>query len=308
MKPLIHIALVGLLGALAICCNQPFEPDGPANSKLVVYSILNGASSTQFVRLSTTYDASPAPSLRGASVSMTFDGRTVQFRDTTVTTTDASGAPASIPMFVAYQMPITGGSKYTLRVTDPSGLGAEVRSTALQPPYFALNNAKVLSRSVRSQIILNTTFGSFDGAFVMHFYLDFYAYVNGGWELHREEVPVRSYEESDGTTVKVFPSLDLVRTYSASRTMVPIKYDTLQYDQTRSEIVSRYTAAPVVWLRATFVLSQIDDVLYNYYFVNNGPRDNSTIRMDQPDYTNIPKGLGVFGSSVMVTMTYPLAN
>jgi hypothetical protein len=42
--------------------------------------------------------------------------------------------------------------------------------------------------------------------------------------------------------------------------------------------------------------------------VNNGPRDNSTIRMDQPDYTNIPNGLGVFGSSVMVTMSYPLTN
>jgi hypothetical protein len=308
MKPFFHIALVGVLGLLVISCNQPFEPDGPANSKLVVYSILNGASSTQFVRLSGAYATAPAPSLRGASVWMTYDGKTKQFRDTTVSTVDASGAPVNIPVFVAYQMPITGGSKYTLHVTDPSGLSADVRSTALQPPSFTINNAKVLSRSVRSQIILNTTFGSFDGAFVMHFYLDFYAFVNGGWELHREEVPSRSYEETDGTTVKVYPSLDLVSTYSASRTTVPIPFDTLQYDQTRSEIITRYAAAPVVWLRATFVLSQIDDVLYNYYYVNNGPRDNSTIRMDQPDYTNIPNGLGVFGSSVMVTMSYPLTN
>lgn len=308
MKPFIHIALCAALGVVLTSCNQPFEPDGPANSKVVVYSILNGASSTQFVRLSTTYATAPAPSLRGASVWMTYDGTTKQFRDTTVSTVDANGAPVDIPVFVAYQMPITGGSKYTLHVTDPSGLSADVRSTALQPPYFAINNTKVLSRSVRAQIILNTTFGSLSGAFVMRFYLDFYAFVNGGWELHREEVPARSYNEADGTIVKVYPSLDLVSTFSASRTTVPITFDTLQYDQTRSEIISRYTAAPVVWLRATFVLSQIDDVLYNYYYVNNGPRDNSTIRMDQPDYTNIPQGLGVFGSSVMITMTYPLPN
>ena len=308
MKPVLHIALVAALGMMIIACNQPFEPDGPASSKLVVYSILNGASSTQYVRLAATYATAPSPSLRGASVSMTSNGRTVQFRDTTIATVDEQGAPLTIPVFVATQMPITGGSAYTLHVTDPSGLKADVRTTALVPPDFAITNAKVLSRSVRSQIILNTTFGSFDGAFVMHFYLDFYAFVNGGWELQQEEVPLRSYEEANGTIVKVFPALDLVKTHAASRATVPIRYDTLQYDQTRSEIISRYPAVPVVWLRARFVLTQIDDVLYNYYYVNNGPRDKSTIRMDQPDYTNIPQGLGVFGSSVTVTMTYPLTN
>ena len=309
MKPVLHIALVAALGMMIIACNQPFEPDGPASSKLVVYSILNGASSTQYVRLAATYATPPSPSLRGASVSMTSNGRTVQFRDTTIATVDEQGAPLTIPVFVATQMPITGGSAYTLHVTDPSGLKADVRTTALVPPDFAITNAKVLSRSVRSQIILNTTFGSFDGAFVMHFYLDFYAYVNGGWELHRAEVPTRSYENNDGSTVKVFPGLDLVKPFVASRPgSVPIQFDTLQYDQTRAEVLSRYPAAPVVWLRAVFVLSQVDDVLYNYYYVNNGPTDHSTIRMDQPDYTNIPKGLGVFGSSVSTTVSYPLTN
>ncbi len=308
MKPGLHIALVGVLGMMLMACNQPFEPDGPASSKLVVYSVLNGASSTQFVRLAATYATAPSPSLRQASVSMTSNGTTVQFRDTTIATVDAAGAPVSIPVFVATQMPIIGGSSYTLHVTDPSGLRADVRTTALVPPDFAITNAKVLSRSVRSQIILNTTFGSFDGAFVMHFYLDFYAFVNGGWELQQEEVPLRRYEETDGSMVKVYPALDLVRTHAASRAIVPIRYDTLQYDQTRSDIITRFPAAPVVWLRARFVLTQIDNVLYNYYYVNNGPRDNSTIRMDQPDYTNIPQGLGVFGSSVTVTRNYPLTN
>lgn len=308
MKPTIHIALVAALGLSLVSCDQAFEPDGPAHSKLVVYSILNGASSTQFVRLSTTYSTPPAPSLRGASVWMTYDGTTVQFHDTTITTVDDAGATQTIPVFVAYQMPITGGSTYALHVTDPSGLSADVRSTALRPPSFSINNTKVLSRKVRAQIILNTTFGTSRGAFVMRFYLDYYAFVNGGWELQREEVPARSYMETNGTTVKVYPALDLVSTFSAARATVPITFDTLQYDETRAQIISRYPAAPVVWLRATFVLSQIDDVLYNYYYVNNGPSDNSTIRMDEPDYTNVPAGLGVFGSSVIVTMTYPLTN
>ncbi len=304
-----HTALAAGLMITLAACNQPFEPDGPASSKLVVYSILDGTSSTQYVRLSTTYAEPPSTGLHGASVTMTYDNKTVVFRDTTITATDASGSTMPVQVYVASPMAITSGSTYTLHVTSPSGLTANVSAAALRRPFFSINNTRTLSRSVKQQIVLNTSFGSMEGAFVMHFYLDFYAYVNGGWELHRAEVPTRSYENNDGSTVKVFPGLDLVKPFVASRPgSVPIQFDTLQYDQTRAEVLSRYPAAPVVWLRAVFVLSQVDDVLYNYYYVNNGPTDHSTIRMDQPDYTNIPKGLGVFGSSVSTTVSYPLTN
>jgi hypothetical protein len=308
MRHLLHIALAAACACVVPACNQPFEPDGPTHGKLAVYCILDGSGTKQYVRLSTTYAEPPSPVLHNASVWMTYDNKTVQFRDTTVMTTDASGNQVAVPVYAANAMTIASGTTYSLHVTDPSGLNVEVAAAALQKPSFSINNTKTLSRSVRQQIILNTTFGSKSGAYIMHFYLDFYAFVNGGWELHRTEVPVRSYVDNGGNTVKVYPALDLVAPFSAGRTIVPIRYDTLQYDAARAGVISKYTAAPVVWLRAVFVLSQIDDVLYNYYYVNNGPTDQATIRMDRPDYTNIPKGLGVFGSFVSTTMTYPLTN
>jgi hypothetical protein len=308
MRLRLHIALVAAAVCVLPACNQPFEPDGPTHGKLVVYSILDGSGTRQYVRLSTTYAEPPVPVLHNASVWMTYGTTTVQFRDTTIMTTDASGNQVSVPVYAANAFTITGGTKYTLHVTEPTGLNVDVAASALQKPSFSINNTKTLSRSVRQQIILNTTFGSKSGAYVMHFYLDFYAFVNGGWELHRVEVPSRAYINGLGSLVKIYPTLDLVGPLAASQSIVPIKYDTLQYDATRADVISQYPAAPVVWLRAVFVLSQIDDVLYNYYYVNNGPSDQSTIRMDQPDYTNIPKGLGVFGSHVVTTMIYPLTN
>jgi hypothetical protein len=306
MRTRFAIACAAMLFSMLPACNQPFEPDGPVNSKLVIYSILNGASNDQYVRLSTTYAAPPGPELRNASVRMMVNGRTVVFRDTTITTTDALGNPAPINVYIAYNHPIAHGSSYQLQVSTPAGLTASVNATALQLPSFNLTNTTVLNRAGREQITLSTSFGSFTGAFVLHFYLDFYAYVDGGWELHRTEVPLSTRPDKDGNLVKVFPSLSLVQALAASQKVVSLQFDTLQYSQTRAEAMAQFAAAPVVWLQGVFVLTQIDNVLYDYYYVNNGPVDKSSVRLDQPDYTNIPGGLGVFGSSVTVTMSYPI--
>jgi hypothetical protein len=145
----------------------------------------------------------------------------------------------------------------------------------------------------------------------MHFYLDYYALVGGGWELHRTEVAERSYEDETGSEVLVFPQLSPVRALATSAAPATIQFDTVQYHNARARVIEKYqkiTAAPVVWLQAVFALTQVDSVLYNYYTVNNGPVDLSSIRLDQPVYTNVTDGYGVFGSSARVTRQYPMEN
>ncbi len=301
-----HIGLVVLLCFVLPACNQPFEPDGPVNSKLVVYSVLNAASTTQYVRVSTTFQTPPGPEIHDASVQMAYNGRTVLFSDTTIVSTDADGHATPMNVYVAYNQPISPGSRYLLNVSIPSGLSASASTTSLNPPTFFLKNPKILNHLANEQLTLSTSFGSFTGAFVMHFYLDFYAFVDGGWELHRAEVPQSSHFDKNENLVNVYPSLALVQPLASSQKEVKIIFDTLQYSRTRAEAITTYPAAPVVWLRGVFVLTQIDNVLFDYYFVNNGPPDKSSIRLDQPDYTNIPNGLGVFGSSATVTMSYPI--
>ncbi|MDD1749599.1 MAG: DUF4249 family protein, partial [Methanothrix sp.] len=280
--------------------------DGPVSSKLAVYSILNSASSTQFVRVGTTYANPPGPVIDDATVQMFTNGRTIPFRDTVVVGTDGAGNPLPINVYVAYNQPISPGSNYTLQVLTPTGLAATVNTQALLLPSIALKDTKILDRSTTEQITLNTIFRSSGGAYVLHFYLDYYAFVDGGWEFHRSEVPLSRYYDSNGNLIKTYPSLSLVRSLTPAQKTVPILLDTTQYVNTRAEVIRQYPEAPVIWLQGVFVLTQIDDVLYNYYYVNNGPVDKSSIRLDQPDYTNIPGGLGVFGSSVTVTQTYPI--
>jgi hypothetical protein len=287
-------------------CNQPFEPDGPPNSKLVVYSILNAASDTQYVRVGTTFENPPGPEVTGATVVMETNGHTIPFRDTTLVRATANGSADTLHAYIAYHQAVTPGNFYQLVVTTPDGRSVSASAQALLVPTIALQDAKILDRSGTAQITLNTLFRSLGGAFVAHFYLDYYAFVDGGWELHRTEVPLSRTYDAAGNPALTYPALSLVRGVATAQKTLPIIFDTLLYAQTRSDIIQEYPAAPVIWLQGVFVLTQIDDVLYNYYYVNNGPVDRSSIRLDQPDYTNIPRGLGVFGSSVTVTQSYPI--
>ncbi len=303
-----RLSLISMIaaGVLLGSCNQPFEPDGPVSNKLVVYSILNGASTTQYVRVGTTYQSPPAPDVRNASVTLVYNGHTVAFRDTILPVTDNSGAITMTNLYVAPRLSIVPGTSYTLQVSTPDGLTVSASTTTLTPPSFSLVNPRIVDSTSTGPITLNVLFKSYTGAAVMHFYLDYYAYVDGGWELHRSEIPVSTSTNGAGATVPKFPGLNLVQSFALYEKLTPMQFDPAMYSLVRNQAYAAYPAAPVIWLQAVFTLTQIDDALYNYYYMYNGPVDRSSIRLDQPDYSNIPHGLGVFGNSVTVTMTYPI--
>jgi len=72
-------------------------------------------------------------------------------------------------------------------------------------------------------------------------------------------------------------------------------------------VLKRYAPAPVVYLDIRFTETQIDEALYDYYFVSNGPVDLLTIRLDVPDYTNVVGGYGVCGVRAERDLIFPLA-
>jgi hypothetical protein len=295
--------IIGLPFVFA-ACNQPFEPQGPVSNKLAVYSILNAQSDTQYVRLGTTYDTPPGPEIRDALVEIVGDGRRVRFADTTVQWTDANGNVVPINIYVAYNFEVKKGIQYSLQASTPSGLKASSSTTVLEPPVFDLQDPTVLERLTGFPITLEAAFRTPAGAYAMHFYVEYYVLIEGGWELRRDEVPAQSYIDQTGQEVLIYPSLTLVA--EGSFGTILIQYDPELYQQTRARILTKYAGNPLIILRAVFVLTQIDDVLYSYYYINNGPIDQSTIRVDQPDYTNIANGFGVFGCTTSTTMMYPL--
>lgn len=295
-----RIALFSLLALLLAGCNQPFEPNGPLSSTLVVYSILSSRNDTQYVRLTSTFGTPPAPGITNAAVTITTTGQVITFRDTTVLWPDTAGDLSPTNVYVAYNTPIKGGAVYQLQASTPSGLTASASMTALNQPFFALKPGVT-----PGFFVLSRAFNSLSGAAVLHFYLDYYALVNNRWVLQTEEVPATRTLDAADNDVLGYPSISPVPTLAAGGNEVQI--DSTLFQITRVRVYKRYAPAPVVYLDIRFVLTQIDDALYAYYYINNGPVDISTIRLDVPDFTNIQGGYGVFGSRADVILLFPLA-
>jgi hypothetical protein len=300
MKPSLPAATVALLTCLLAACNQPFQPVSPVSNNLVLYSILNSQSDTQYVRLSTTYESSGAADVKDAIVKLAGGGSTILFRDTTVEWIDTQGSISQTNVYVAYNVAVKDGVQYQLSATTPSGLSATANTTSLVLPTFDLYIG------TPGKFTFYTQFKSISGAYVARFYIEFNVFVAGNPELHREEVPASSYVTNAGDTVYIYPEFSRVQWVAQSPELYPIQFDSLLFDQARRWIYQRYAQTQFAFKDILFTLTQIDDPLYSYFYVHNGPPDKTTIRLDVADFTNVKNGYGVFGCRVQVTLEYPL--
>jgi hypothetical protein len=291
------LAILMFPALLILGCNQPFEPNGPVNNTLVVYGILNCTSDTQYVRISTTFGSPPEPKVRNATVTLTGGGNVISFRDTTVLWLDTAGNLAPTNVYVAYKAPVQGNVIYQLEVSTPSGLTASSSITALTQPSFSRNQA-----GTKGYFVFTRRFKTLGGAAIVRFYVDYYVLVNNGWELHTEEVPSRRYVDAGGNDAFEYPSFVPIGTLATGNPDVLI--DSTLYQLIRVRVFNKHQTNPIVFLDIRFVLTQIDDALYDYYYIKNGPVDNSLIRLDVPDFTNIRGGFGVFGSRAETIIKY----
>jgi hypothetical protein len=76
-----------------------------------------------------------------------------------------------------------------------------------------------------------------------------------------------------------------------------VSYPVSNYLQVLAQVTAQY-ATRIIPKQAKFYLIQVDEHAYDYYNVVNGFQDRFSIRSDQPDYSNIQNGLGVFGSFI----------
>ncbi|MEK6571100.1 MAG: hypothetical protein AABZ61_07005 [Bacteroidota bacterium] len=60
------------------------------------------------------------------------------------------------------------------------------------------------------------------------------------------------------------------------------------------------------FVQAVFYLIQFDEPLWNYHNVANNLGERYSVRTDEPDYTNIKGGFGVFGSATIDSTVWPL--
>ncbi len=312
-----RILILGVATTL-LACTESFDSKGGHEPQLVVYSVMTAQTDTQLVRVYSTYDP-PAYNpldvvtdnpVTDAQVSISRGGQTYGLRDTLITRIDKTRFASDIRAFVANPLTVQPGTVYTLSINSPTR-GTITASTTVPDKALMLlvNSFAVVSPSLFTDqdISLQITLSRHTKGYLLRLYLA-YEYTSGSITYTKwSEVP--SSIRTIGTeTIESFPRL--VRRTSAS-TATSAGRETASipnqaYRHAINKIKSQYGGLNLKFLSAIFILSQVETNFYNYYNVANGFQDQFSIRTDEPDYSSIKGGVGVFGGMVNDTLVMSL--
>lgn len=303
---LFGILLIG--ASILVSCDSEFNPKGSYEERVVLYSILMTRTDTQYVRLYTTYDP-PAfdpqevtneQPIRNATVVVRQGGTAYQFRDTMVTRDDPQRYGGLVPAYVAYPFRVTGSQVYSMSVESPTHGSITASTTVPGRGDITVLNPFVLRspQSFNENIIISARISPPARGFLLKMFIDYEVRFNQIWSPRRVEVPREVVETGEGRRF-VYPQL-------VRRTTVPVSAGSLNaesvvftragYEAVLQQLFNDFGSENLRFSQVVLVLTQVDENLYTYYNLANGFQDEFSIRTDQPDYSNIRGGYGVFGS------------
>lgn len=279
-----------ILAALTVLsCENPFSPRGPYTPRLVVYSVLSNTRTGQFVRVSSTINDGTATAadsgVSGATVTMTAGASTFVFRDTVLTR--EGGGP--VHAYACDSLPVNHGAQYQLEVQTGSMGPVRSRLTVPAAPVIAVPavTANSLDHLTGAALRWSAGLSGVTRSYLIRIYIEFETYQGVDTLRYRWQVP--QYVSDTSFVEAIYPEFS----YN-DRSSFDFTYPYSSYINTLARIVYRYSIT-VKFRNIVFEIYQIGEPLQTYSGVVNGFKDELSLRADEPDYSNIAGGLGLFG-------------
>jgi len=295
LHDIVFLGGVLLFAASLTSCDNSFSPKAEYKEQLVVFSVLDNAEATHYVRLETTYDSEiggePIPinpkEITEATVTVTGDGRVISFRDTLLP--DETGN--SKHLWYTTQLHPREDMTYRLDVHargfDP------LFSHSTVPGKLYVRAQRVVSDTGSDVVRVEpgvTIFKNPPRGFLFRLWVIIKKNINGTFQEVRREVP-SFFDSKNNIIVKPTPTSTKTAFFSASA----INY-------TLKQLAAGDTTVREKQLLA--VGYAMDNNFYSYYKVVRGFDDPVTVRIDNPNISFINGGLGVFGSILSDSIRY----
>jgi len=297
-------------------CDQAVNLDAPFEKKLVVYAVLSNRTETQFARVYTNYSGvqGTMDSTRYGAMDVTMTvgqgSRTYVFTDTLVAGDSVNGQAVWTRARVAHQLSIEEGKPYELVVSSPSlGMVRSKVVSLFRGEIYVQNPESLDVPTAVARIPVVVTLGSNAAAYILRFYLEYEYLLDVTWYSEKMEVPWTIVGGESEAPKVTYPSL-LARGQRAPispRGSDGVIFPGSAYRYTISQIRAQFPGGNARLKRAIFSLTQIDYPMYAYYSTVNEFPGAGTLRLDDPDYTNIQGGFGVFATQREDVMTYVLS-
>jgi hypothetical protein len=295
---------------------------------MVVYSILTTDSDTQYVRAYSTYnppnnDPTKNPdeiSVNDAQVSISQEGGgTFSFQQMTIPRAVKSGYASNIVAYYSYPFRVQRGKTYTLSVSSPTMGSVTAKTTVPGQGSMTPVNPSALANPCFSGVDfgLKVALSPEAKGFLARIYIDYLsADVHGTYQPMRLELPIRrdvislvqhSFKDTYPSPLRrSTPAVGPVTVgQNVYRQEEAVSYRRDAFCQVVDDLYLSGLEGCVHFSQAVFYLVQFDTQLWNYYSVANIFRDSYSVRIDQPDYTNIRNGIGVFGSMTVDSTLWP---
>ena len=287
-------------------CDSSFDPRGPFLDRLVVYGVLTPTNQTHYVRIFSTYnppglnplDNTSSNQISSAVVSLAFDTSTLALRDTVVPRDDPGRYTDSVKAFVASPLSIVRGRTYSLTVNSPVyGIltaSTRVPGTGVMDIDIDSRYALTTPSEARADISIFVAPSPSTEGHAVRVFVEYELPVANPGVILTEEIPLEITNYQDCTHFDAeYPHVRR-RELVGGRELWTFRLE--NYRRALIRILKIHEGVVIDFRRVYVELVQADEHLYKYYSLVNGFQDQFTIRVDQPNYTNINGGLGLFGS------------
>ena len=304
--------------ASLLACNQPFDPRGPLQRQLVVFSILSTDRDVQFVRVEQSYmppgfDAlsySADNSLTDALVTVSVAGTTYPLRDTTLPRSDTSRYKFPLQAYVLSPFRAAYGGSYQIRVQSPQLPLATASILVPMKPVLTIDVPSIpvvdepSTHQEDARIFFPIALGNGTKGYIGRFFVDYVVLKGNEWVEERVEVPLRyQYYDIEDLNLVVYPGLTPTPLYSRSVGV----YKNHMYSVTLVSVAyKKYLHSKIIFNRIVFQLVQVEQNLYNYYQVAHMSNDPHSMRLDEPMYTNLAAGVGLVGAYTLDSLVHLL--
>jgi hypothetical protein len=297
MKKYFFFTTLIMISLLNISCDDSINPNATFRERYSLNGIMRSDTSYQIITLSHSYQPNENdpltytedPSIQGAEVNIYYDNKLYHMRDTSIARFDTSRYKSPIKYY--YNSDLKPGPNKVIEIDAylPNGLLLQSVSNTPDIPkfgFFDYSSDKLIPPSFGSRISI---FWKNIPNILYSAKLNLNYYIKGDSALHKIEVPMMYYLEN-GNSTPFYPS-------PTTNPYLYIEVETI--NKFLNEFPTEgFSKKDYSIISITLELIVFDEYLSKYYSSVRQGIDGFTVKLDNPDYSNIKGGFGVFGSYI----------
>jgi len=314
MKKLIFFLFIAINVILIISCNDNVDPKTDFKEVYALNCVIRGDTSFQVATITRSYNVSgfdPStntddPFIKGAKIKLNYEstGKTYFFRDTSMVRTNDPRYSTPLNYYYINNFQPETESPISIEATLPNGKVLTAKSiTFYVSPYMIEDNFYSIPLAVFGNYLVfnwsNLVSTKDEQVYYVPELIIEYAQIRNGTPVELQKKVPLFYVSGGNGEFPLYPPIQTDISY--------VNFDTLTIRRALLEIsAGDANKNNYIIHKAVFRLLVVDKDLAVYYAAQKTFLDEFSVRVTQPEFTNINGGLGIFGTLTSTQIDVPI--